>query len=558
MENIVVYLRVSTEQQDYDRQLLDLQNWANGKFNIIKVFAEKISGRKDERPQLIMMKQYLLANDIKFVATWELSRLSRKKITLLQMFEWFRDNQIQLFLYKQNTYLLNNENNISADVDLMLTMLSYFAESEVTMLRERIKSKMSQLKSEGKFTGGQISFGYKVVDDKLVADEITAPIVVDLFNHYIKDGESITTTMKYCLLTYNINLTKSRLRNMFHKEYYRGVGAQRLISDELFFAVVDKCSKNQTKAKGQKRKQERLLNYLIKCPECGSNFASKTTTDMYCCSHSRQYGLYDYANLCEISTGISCNHLDSIVWRMLKYILFNDDKFFERLNVESKQSIEKMQVEIDNIKTNITSLKKKIAKENIKLDADAIDVDTYKRNVKELAVSIKDFESEIAARQEKINAIQANIDNQIDVSERYNYINSITEFTSIRKLILQYIEEINVWQCGSKRSERKIRIKFRGIEQSYYIYKNMTAKANDDETFSFYIHVDFSDFDFETYNIFQEVRYKLLNFISLMDSKSYKKEKRKAYATQWRAKNREKIAAYQREWLRLNKNSGNL
>ena len=217
-----------------------------------------------------------------------------------------------------------------------------------------------------------------------------------------------------------------------------------------------------------------------------------------------------------------------------------------------------MQVEIDNIKTNITSLKKKIAKENIKLDADAIDVDTYKRNVKELAVSIKDFESEIAARQEKINAIQANIDNQIDVSERYNYINSITEFTSIRKLILQYIEEINVWQCGSKRSERKIRIKFRGIEQSYYIYKNMTAKANDDETFSFYIHVDFSDFDFETYNIFQEVRYKLLNFSSLKDSKSYNKEKRKAYATQWRAKNREKIAAYQREWLRLNKNSGNL
>lgn len=57
MENIVVYLRVSTEEQDYNRQLIDLENWASGRFNIIKVFAEKLSGLDDERPQLILLKQ---------------------------------------------------------------------------------------------------------------------------------------------------------------------------------------------------------------------------------------------------------------------------------------------------------------------------------------------------------------------------------------------------------------------------------------------------------------------------------------------------------------------
>lgn len=44
MEDIIVYLRVSTEEQDYNRQLIDLENWASGRFNIIKVFAEKLSG----------------------------------------------------------------------------------------------------------------------------------------------------------------------------------------------------------------------------------------------------------------------------------------------------------------------------------------------------------------------------------------------------------------------------------------------------------------------------------------------------------------------------------
>lgn len=45
----VLYLRVSTEQQENQRQFTDLQNWCNGKYEIEKVFEDKLSGFDTER-----------------------------------------------------------------------------------------------------------------------------------------------------------------------------------------------------------------------------------------------------------------------------------------------------------------------------------------------------------------------------------------------------------------------------------------------------------------------------------------------------------------------------
>ena len=43
----VIYARVSTNGQDYDRQLNDLRDYASRMgYNVVKEFAEKISGAK--------------------------------------------------------------------------------------------------------------------------------------------------------------------------------------------------------------------------------------------------------------------------------------------------------------------------------------------------------------------------------------------------------------------------------------------------------------------------------------------------------------------------------
>ena len=45
--NVVIYTRVSTSGQDYDRQISDLTDFCNKQgWNVSKVFSEKISGVK--------------------------------------------------------------------------------------------------------------------------------------------------------------------------------------------------------------------------------------------------------------------------------------------------------------------------------------------------------------------------------------------------------------------------------------------------------------------------------------------------------------------------------
>lgn len=47
MKKVIIYARVSTHSQDYDRQISDLREYANRmEYVVVKEFSEKISGAK--------------------------------------------------------------------------------------------------------------------------------------------------------------------------------------------------------------------------------------------------------------------------------------------------------------------------------------------------------------------------------------------------------------------------------------------------------------------------------------------------------------------------------
>ena len=67
MKRVVIYARVSTNSQDYDRQISDLREYAQRMdYNVIKEFSEKISGAKKvaEREQLSELLQFVEAHNI--------------------------------------------------------------------------------------------------------------------------------------------------------------------------------------------------------------------------------------------------------------------------------------------------------------------------------------------------------------------------------------------------------------------------------------------------------------------------------------------------------------
>ena len=72
------YARVSTDEQHLDMQLADLR-----KAGCKKIFQEKISGTKWERPQLHNMLETLKPGDI--VVLWRLDRLARSTKMLLEI-----------------------------------------------------------------------------------------------------------------------------------------------------------------------------------------------------------------------------------------------------------------------------------------------------------------------------------------------------------------------------------------------------------------------------------------------------------------------------------------
>ena len=103
MNRIVIFARVSTGVQDYQRQVNELSTIAQrNEWSIEEIFCEKVSGAKKnaERKELSRMVGYVQAHNINKVAVTELSRLGRDTLQVLEVIELF--NRLGISLYIQN------------------------------------------------------------------------------------------------------------------------------------------------------------------------------------------------------------------------------------------------------------------------------------------------------------------------------------------------------------------------------------------------------------------------------------------------------------------------
>ena len=88
MEKVAILARVSTNRQDYDRQVVELMDFCNRmNWEVEKVFANKVSGAKtvEERSEIQEMVTYIKTNDVKRVVVLEISRLGRNTLEALKV-----------------------------------------------------------------------------------------------------------------------------------------------------------------------------------------------------------------------------------------------------------------------------------------------------------------------------------------------------------------------------------------------------------------------------------------------------------------------------------------
>lgn len=134
------YARVSTVEQSLNRQIDALEN-----YGCERIFQEKITGTKKERPELGKLLDIARSGDI--IVITELTRLSRSTKDLISISEKLKERNIELISIKENI------NTTTSTGKLMFGMLSVMAEFERDIIAERTKEGLKAARARGKSGG---------------------------------------------------------------------------------------------------------------------------------------------------------------------------------------------------------------------------------------------------------------------------------------------------------------------------------------------------------------------------------------------------------------------
>jgi len=147
---VAIYVRVSTEKQEADNQLLQLREYCNNKKYIIhKEYVDVISGAVLSRPaydEMYKDAHKLLFNIVLF---WDLSRFSRAgTLFTLQKLKELENLDIDWESYQEPYF-----KSVGQFKDVVLAVISTVAKIERLKISERTKAGLARAKLAGKPVG---------------------------------------------------------------------------------------------------------------------------------------------------------------------------------------------------------------------------------------------------------------------------------------------------------------------------------------------------------------------------------------------------------------------
>ncbi len=168
---VVIYARVSTKTQDYDRQIMELREYARKmEYEVVKEFSEKISGAKkvEERQALTELLAYTEQHHVDKVLIYECSRLSRRAVDFLSVIENLTAKRISVYILQNGleTLLPNGQPNPIAQ--LVMGILAQFNSMERSLIRSRMESGYNHFRQQGGQVGRKV--GYRKTEEQMRAD----------------------------------------------------------------------------------------------------------------------------------------------------------------------------------------------------------------------------------------------------------------------------------------------------------------------------------------------------------------------------------------------------
>lgn len=206
MKKVVIFARVSTNGQDYERQVNELtalcqrNNWM-----VAATFCEKVSGAKKntERKELSRMIEYLHINNINMVIVTELSRLGRDTLQVLEVIEQFNKMGISLYIQNYHIETLTENGLVNPMSQFLITILAEVARMERKTIRERVESGYKNYRANGGKVGRKEGYRKSEIDmkEQYIEEIKLLKKGISLRNISKITGTSINTIRKcYCFI----------------------------------------------------------------------------------------------------------------------------------------------------------------------------------------------------------------------------------------------------------------------------------------------------------------------------------------------------------------------
>ena len=147
MERVVILARVSTDKQEYERQINELTEYCRKmNWQVEKVFANKISGavKNEEREEIVELIEYVKSNDICRVVCLEISRVGRNTLEALKIIQTLNENGVSLYVKNYNLETLDSDGKVNPVASLICTILLEVASMERLTIKERMASGRKQ------------------------------------------------------------------------------------------------------------------------------------------------------------------------------------------------------------------------------------------------------------------------------------------------------------------------------------------------------------------------------------------------------------------------------
>lgn len=446
MKRVIGYIRVSTDNQDLERQRVLIRKYCENKgYSLLRIEEDyAISGTVSNRNGLNSILN--ITNSVAdMVVVSELSRLSRQDDifeTLTQIHTIIRN--VDLVILDEPDKVYEAGKTIILSDFLMLAIKAYGAADE----RKKIASRMTTGKDSKvqafplMLTDSNIPTGFKAVPNPnyikgatpkmlLVEDEERMQLVRDIFN-YVANGLSLgKTAEKLNMLGYRTARNKpfyeQSIRTIINDSIYNGVrywkGMKlelpvKFISDEIWNLAHKKVQENKNYS-GEAQKHYNPLKGIIKCP-CGqtSMYGRTSSCITYRCLDRIKMGIKSPCT----NVGIKAETLIYAVWKDVRlrtldetYQAKSNEKIaeIEAENIKLTQSIKEKDSEIAKLQSDL-----KTVIDNVMASTNITIVKALNGKADSIDSQIKSIEAEKTAIDEEIASNNRRIADEIKSQSR--------------------------------------------------------------------------------------------------------------------------------------------